>query len=62
MLLELCPLLWNHQCVVKQHEHVLNALLERDAVALASAIRDDMIEGGRNFVRHLEKIEREKGE
>jgi DNA-binding GntR family transcriptional regulator len=44
-----------------QHEHVLNALTDRDAAALAAAIRDDMIEGGRNFVRHLEEIEREKG-
>jgi DNA-binding GntR family transcriptional regulator len=45
-----------------QHEHVLNALMQRDAAVLAAAIRDDMIEGGRNFVRHLEKIEREKAE
>ena len=45
-----------------QHEHVLNALMERDVSALTAAIRNDMIEGGRNFVRHLEKIEREKEE
>jgi len=44
-----------------QHEHVLNALMERDAAALAAAIRDDMIEGGRNFVRHLERLDREVG-
>ena len=45
-----------------QHEHVLNALMDRDAAALAVAIRNDTIEGGRNFVRHLETVEREKGE
>jgi DNA-binding GntR family transcriptional regulator len=45
-----------------QHEHVLNALMERDVSALTAAIRNDMIEGGRNFVRHLEEMERGKGE
>jgi DNA-binding GntR family transcriptional regulator len=32
---------------------VLDALERRDARALKKAIRDDMIEGGRNFVRVL---------
>jgi DNA-binding GntR family transcriptional regulator len=45
-----------------QHEHVLRALRERDAAALSAAIRDDMLEGGRYFVRHLEKLEGEAAE
>jgi len=45
-----------------QHEHVLRALRDRDAAALSAAIRDDMLEGGRYFVRHLEKLEREAAE
>jgi DNA-binding GntR family transcriptional regulator len=36
-----------------QHDIVLDALERRDARALKKAIRDDMIEGGRNFVRVL---------
>jgi len=42
-----------------QHEHVLRALRSRDGAALSAAIRNDMLEGGRYFVRHLEKLERE---
>ena len=45
-----------------QHEHVLKALRARDGAALSAAIRNDMLEGGRYFVRHLEKLEREEAE
>ena len=45
-----------------QHEHVLKALRNRDGAALSAAIRDDMLEGGRYFVRHLERLEREEAE
>jgi DNA-binding GntR family transcriptional regulator len=45
-----------------QHEHVLDALRRRDRRALSAAIRDDMMEGGRSFVRHLERLEREAAE
>jgi len=40
-----------------QHELVLDALRRRDAGALGEAIRQDMIEGGRLFIRHLETME-----
>ena len=40
-----------------QHEHVLGALRRRDRADLSAAIRDDLIEGGRNFLRHLEVLE-----
>ena len=40
-----------------QHELVLDALRRRDAGALREAIRQDMIEGGRLFIRHLEAME-----
>ena len=40
-----------------QHELVLAALERRDARALKKAIRNDMIEGGRNFVRVLKALE-----
>jgi DNA-binding GntR family transcriptional regulator len=40
-----------------QHMNVLDALQRRDEVALCDAIRDDLIEGGRNFVRHLRELE-----
>jgi DNA-binding GntR family transcriptional regulator len=36
-----------------QHENVLDALRRRHARALKKAVRDDMMEGGRNFVRVL---------
>lgn len=45
-----------------QHEHVLKALRSRDGAKLSAAIRNDMIEGGRFFVRHLERLEREAAE
>lgn len=44
-----------------QHENVLDALRRRDGYALREAIRQDLLEGGRNFVKHLERVER-KGE
>lgn len=47
---------------VHQHLNVLAALRLGDSEALKAAIRDDMIEGGRNFVRVLELIEAEGGE
>jgi DNA-binding GntR family transcriptional regulator len=37
-----------------QHENVLEALHARDAYSLREAIRQDLLEGGRNLVRHLE--------
>jgi DNA-binding GntR family transcriptional regulator len=40
-----------------QHELVLDALRRRDGAALGEAIRQDMIEGGRLFIRHLETME-----
>jgi DNA-binding GntR family transcriptional regulator len=40
-----------------QHLHVLAALRARDADALADAFREDLIEGGRDFVRYLEKLD-----
>ena len=36
---------------------MLKALRARDAAALSAAIRNDMLEGGRYFVRHLEKLD-----
>jgi DNA-binding GntR family transcriptional regulator len=42
---------------IHQHLNVLAALRRGDAKALKAAIRDDMIEGGRNFVHVLEQIE-----
>lgn len=44
---------------VHQHENVLSALRRRDRVDLAGAIRDDLLEGGRNFLSHLETVEAE---
>jgi DNA-binding GntR family transcriptional regulator len=46
-----------HYDVRHQHENVLDALRLRDRGGLTKAIRDDMLEGGRNFLRHLEKME-----
>jgi len=45
-----------------QHQLVLEALRARDSTALGAAIRADMLEGGRLFVRHLERLEREQAE
>ncbi len=43
-----------------QHLNVIAALRNRDADALADAFRDDLIEGGRSFLKYLESIEPEK--
>jgi DNA-binding GntR family transcriptional regulator len=40
-----------------QHVHVLNALRRRDETELAEAVRNDLIEGGRKFISHLEELE-----
>jgi DNA-binding GntR family transcriptional regulator len=40
-----------------QHLNILRGLQERDAKVVRNAIRDDLIEGGRDFVRVLEEIE-----
>lgn len=42
------------------HEHlnIVKALQERDVKRLRKAIKDDLIEGGRDFVRVLEEIDR----
>lgn len=40
-----------------QHEYVLDALRERDSHGLRSAIRMDLIEGGRNLRTHLRRLE-----
>jgi DNA-binding GntR family transcriptional regulator len=44
-----------------QHENILRGLRQRDVKALRQAIREDLIEGGRNFVRVLEDIEANPG-
>lgn len=43
-----------------QHENVLQALRAGDAYNLREAIRQDLLEGGRNLVRHLEASERDR--
>lgn len=40
-----------------QHIHVLAALRARDEAALRAAFEQDLIEGGRNFVRYLTELE-----
>lgn len=40
-----------------QHLNILRGLQERDAKVVRNAIRADLIEGGRDFVRVLEEIE-----
>lgn len=40
-----------------QHETVLDALECQDSYMLREAIRQDLVEGGRNFVRHLQAME-----
>ncbi|MDB5817427.1 MAG: transcriptional regulator, GntR family [Rhizobacter sp.] len=40
-----------------QHVNVVKALRERDVPALRAAITDDLIEGGRNFMKVLQEIE-----
>jgi DNA-binding GntR family transcriptional regulator len=41
-----------------QHIHVLNALRRGDGAELAEAVRNDLLEGGRKFLDHLEDLER----
>jgi DNA-binding GntR family transcriptional regulator len=41
-----------------QHLNVLKALQERDARKLRAAIKADLVEGGRDFVRVLQEIEK----
>jgi len=45
-----------------QHETVLEALERKDGYMLREAIRQDLIEGGRNFVRHLQAMEPQTSE
>jgi DNA-binding GntR family transcriptional regulator len=42
-----------------QHMHVLQALRDKNAEALAQAFKDDLLEGGRSFVKYLETVEAE---
>lgn len=42
-----------------QHENVLDALRARDGYLLRAAIRQDLLEGGRNLVRHMQETDRE---
>lgn len=41
-----------------QHVNVLRALRNRDVDALCLAVHEDLVEGGRMFVAHLEELER----
>ncbi len=41
-----------------QHSNVLRGLQQRDVQKVRDAIRDDLVEGGRGFVKVLEEIER----
>jgi DNA-binding GntR family transcriptional regulator len=40
-----------------QHVNVVDALMRRDEASLCAAIHADLVEGGRNFVRHLQELE-----
>lgn len=44
-----------------QHENVLSALSARDGYGLREAIRQDILEGGRNLLRRLERMEDVRG-
>lgn len=46
-----------HYDAEHQHVNVLRALRNRDVGAVRTAIEQDLLEGGRNFVRVLEEIE-----
>ena len=39
------------------HENVLEALVRRDPFHLRESIKQDLIEGGRNFIDHLRSLE-----
>jgi DNA-binding GntR family transcriptional regulator len=41
-----------------QHVNVIEALRRRDREGLCDAIRQDLLEGGQNFLRHIEELER----
>ncbi|WP_368904783.1 GntR family transcriptional regulator [Taklimakanibacter lacteus] len=41
-----------------QHEHIVEALRARDREALRAAVHADLVEGGRNFLRHLQELEK----
>jgi DNA-binding GntR family transcriptional regulator len=45
-----------------QHLSILRALRRHDADALCWAVREDMLQGGRNFVTHLQELERREAE
>lgn len=45
-----------------QHVYVLRALRGRDIDALCKAVHEDLIEGGRRFVAHLQELERREAE
>jgi DNA-binding GntR family transcriptional regulator len=45
-----------------QHLSILRALRRHDADALCWAVREDMIQGGRKFVAHLQELERRETE
>lgn len=42
---------------VHQHLNVIKALKRKNEVAVRKAFEQDLIEGGRNFIRHLSEIE-----
>lgn len=41
-----------------QHVNVINALVQRDEAALCHAVHEDLVEGGRAFLEHLQDLER----
>jgi DNA-binding GntR family transcriptional regulator len=42
-----------------QHSNVLRGLQQRDVKMVREAIRNDLVEGGRGFVRVLEEIDKD---
>jgi len=53
-----------HPVYDNEHQHlsILRALRRHDADALCWAVREDMIQGGRKFVAHLQELERRETE
>jgi DNA-binding GntR family transcriptional regulator len=53
-----------HPTYDNEHQHlsILRALRRHDADALCWAVREDMIQGGRKFVAHLQELERRETE
>lgn len=41
-----------------QHVNILDALVRRDETALCLGVHEDLVEGGRAFLRHLQELER----